>query len=244
MNRIIEKFEQNRFHFHKTTPLSGEVEIEVYGEASFERDETNQQGLAVVIRKIGSKRANLLSWKSNTADRMVWSTVAAQQALDRTVHIKEMLNDMGCKIKKVTTLTDNLSLRRVVYSGKTTKELRLRREEAAARDLLVFDQIRVRYVPTEKMLADPMTKSMKATELFQLGRMNNLDTIDEIDKDTVSASEMLEAEIQTPMLELSKRLQMIQEQYRRYHEHMQLKKTRRVRKHTTKAAVTGPIGKP
>ena len=181
---------------------------------------------------------------------MAWSTVAAetfalQQALDRTVHIKEMLSDMGCKIAKVTTLTDNLSLRRVLYSGKTTKELRLRREVAAARDLLVFDQIRVRYVPTEKMLADPMTKSMKASDLLQLGRMNNLESIDKFDNDAVSASEMLEAEIQIPMLELSKRFQKIQEQYRAQQQQNQTK-TRRVRKYNTKpqAATGGSASNP
>ncbi len=39
VNRIIEKFEKSRFHFHKITPLSDDIEKEVYGDASFEREE-------------------------------------------------------------------------------------------------------------------------------------------------------------------------------------------------------------
>ncbi len=113
---------------------------------------------------------------------------------------------------KVTTPTDKLSLRRILHSGKTTKELRLRREIAAARDLLMFDRIRVRFVPTEHMLAEPMTKSMKVSDLLHLGRMNNHEMIEHHDKNTVSVSEMIEAEIHITMPELSKRLESIQNQ--------------------------------
>ncbi len=144
MNKIIKKFNDKRFHFHKIAPLKGDIELEVHGDASFKKKETNQHGLVVIIRQNATQKANLISWKSNAADRTAWSTGAAetfalQQALDKTVYIKNMLMELNSKIIKTTAYTHNLSLRRVLYSGKATKELRLRREIAAARDLLTHD---------------------------------------------------------------------------------------------------------
>ncbi len=223
--------------FTFTPPLQKEIEIAVYGDASFKKDEVSQQGLVVTLRQTGSKKVNIISWKSSTTDRAAWSTVAAetfalQQALDRTIHVKNLLMEMGARVMKTTTLSDNLSLRRILYSGKSTKELRLRREVAAAGDLLTLDQIRVRYVPSEQMLADPMTETMTATNLLVAGRMNNLDRIDQWDKNVVSADEMLEAEIDIPMMELSKRLQCIQNQYNLWAMHH--RPTRRVGRKSTR----------
>ena len=174
--------------------------------------------LVVINRQSATQKANLISWKSNAADRTAGSTVAAetfvlQQALDKTVYIKNMLRELNAQVVRTTKFTDNLSLRRVLYSGKATKELRLRREIAAARDILTHDQIRVRHLPTNSMLADPMTKSMAADNLLKVGRMNNLDRVDHLDKEKVSAADMLEAELNIPMQELSVRLKMIQRQY-------------------------------
>ncbi len=126
-------------------------------------------------------KAALLSRKSNAADRMAWWTAAAetfplQQALDRPVHIENLPVEMDCVIVRVATITDNVSLR-ILYSGKTAKELRLRRELADARDLLMFDRIRVRFVPTDYIFADLKTKSMRASNFLQLGRMNILEKI-------------------------------------------------------------------
>ncbi len=78
------------------------------------------------------------------------------------------------------------------------------------------------------MLADPMTKSMAADSLLKVGRMNNLDRVDHLDKENVSAAGMLEAELNIPMLELSKRLESIQQQY--YLRMLKNLTTRRVRR--------------
>ncbi len=233
INKIIRKFNDNRFYFHKITPLKEDVEIEIYGEPSFKKEETNQQGLVVIIRLSATQKASLISRKSNTADRTAWSTVAAetfalQQVLDKTVYTKNMLKGFNKRIVRATAFTDNLSLRRVLYSRKATKELRLRREIAAARDLLTHDQIKVRHVPTDSMLADPMTESMAADNLLRVGRMNNLYRVDNLDKENVSAADMLEAELDIPMLELSKRLESIQQQYN--HQMLRNLTTRRVRR--------------
>ena len=72
MNKIIKKFNDKRFHFHKIAPLKGDIELEIYGDASFKKEETNQQGLVVIIRQNATQKANLISWKSNAADRTAW----------------------------------------------------------------------------------------------------------------------------------------------------------------------------
>ncbi len=63
------------------------------------------------------------------------------------------------------------------------------------------------------MLADPSTKSMTAESLLKVGSMNNLARVDHLDNENVSTADMLEAEIDIPMFELTKRLQNIQNQY-------------------------------
>ncbi len=47
--------------------------------------------------------------------------------------------------------------------------MRLRRENASTRDMIVRDGIQMRYVPSDRILADPLTKSMDGTKLLKNG---------------------------------------------------------------------------
>ena len=57
-----------------------------------------------------------------------------QKAIDKAVYLKGLMKEMGAPISKVTAITDNLSLRRVVYSGRPTQEERMKEEIAERRD--------------------------------------------------------------------------------------------------------------
>ena len=85
----------------------------------------------------------------------------SQITMDKAIHIENLCFELNCFIMRTIVLTDNLSLLRVVYSGRPTKEMRLRREKAAIRDIIVRDGIRLRHVPSNEMLAaDTLTKSV------------------------------------------------------------------------------------
>ena len=71
-------------------------------------------------------------------------TFVLQQALDKLVHIHAVLRELKVGIHKSTALTDNLSLRRCVYSGRPTKEERLKEEMAIVRDIITTGNKAVR----------------------------------------------------------------------------------------------------
>ncbi len=104
-----------------------------------------------------------MGWKSQKSDRRAWSTLAAethvmQNSLDKAIGIKTFLYQIGIIPKSTKVLTDNLSLKRVIYSGRQTQEMRLRREVAIIRDVAINDNVLIRFVTTDEMVADDLTK--------------------------------------------------------------------------------------
>ncbi len=86
-----------------------------------------------------------------------------------------------------------------MYSERT-KEMRLRREISSIRNMIVRDGIQLRHVPSEEMLADPLTKSMNGCKLLKIGGQNKLNRIEMHDsgktteKDLVEANRVIEME--------------------------------------------------
>ncbi len=82
----------------KIVPLRGLWDIEVYGDSSLSgANAPNHQGIVVVFKEMESENVNFVSWRSCTADRKAWSSLAGetfvlQQALDKLVHINAVEN--------------------------------------------------------------------------------------------------------------------------------------------------------
>ncbi len=74
--------------------------------------------------------------------------------MDKAIHLSDVLKQLRKEPIKVTVVTDNLSLRRCLYSGRPTKEERLQKEFAVIRDPMTTQDVRVRFVPGQVMLAD------------------------------------------------------------------------------------------
>ena len=124
VNAIISRLNKHSENFVMLKPLKGQLEVEVFGDSSF-RD-NNQQGIALAIRQAGTNICNLVEWKSQKSDRRAGSTLAAethvmQNALDKAIGIKTFLYQIGVVPKSSKVLTDNLSLKRVIYSGRRLK---------------------------------------------------------------------------------------------------------------------------
>ncbi len=160
-NKIIDYYHEHEDMNLIFQPLGGNLELEVYGDSASK--EHNHQDIVVVLRMSGQAIVNVLGWKSKRAERRAWSTLAAethvlQHALDKSIHIHEVLKQLRQPIIRATVLTDNLSLRRCLYSGRPSKEERLRKEFAAIRDLMGTEMKHVRFVPGDQMPADCLTK--------------------------------------------------------------------------------------
>ncbi len=160
INQIVPIFHRRSDNKIVIKPLGKSLTLEVYADSSFKYD--NQQLVVSILREEGTRNANMVGWKSQKSDRRAWSTLAAethamQVGLDRAIGLKTFLNEIGQNVKKTCVVTDNLSLQRVILSGRSTQEMRLRREISIIRDLMVTDDVTVSFVCTEKMLADDLT---------------------------------------------------------------------------------------
>ena len=181
--------------------------MEIYGDAAL--DEGNQQGQYTLIREAGTNRVNTIGWKSKMSERRAWSSLAAeaqamQGALDKAIHWQALRSEMNLPIRHVTVLTDNLSLRRVVHSGRPTQEQRLRRDIAIIRDMIIYNNIRVRFVKSEAMLADHLTKERNAQQIYDVLKMNTFDRIIKYDSGYITTSMIRDVAIDIPLKEHEK----------------------------------------
>ncbi len=146
----------------------------------------------VCLRKTGATEMNVVAWKSKKAERKSWSTLAAethglQVAMDKAIHLNNVMEELGVRPLKVTVVTDNLSLRRCLYSGRPTKEERLRKDIAVVRDLMTTQDIRVRFVPGHVMLADCLTKVLcKENTLVTTLKEGHFPSLDEYDSEEIT----------------------------------------------------------
>ena len=114
---------------------------------------------------------------------MVAEAHAMQVGLDRAIGIKTFLMGIGQKLLQTCIVTENLSLQKVILAGRSTQEMRLRREIFIIRDLMVTDNIIEAFVSTDKMLADDLTKKTSGEKLMELIIKNSVKMIGEKVKD-------------------------------------------------------------
>ena len=148
-NTAVQRFKDNRHSILKLVPLRGRIEVEAYGDSAFAAD-NNQIGVCLVLRQSGSSKVNLIAWRSCKSDRRAWSTLAAethamQMAMDRAIGLKYLLHELGVTAKETTVLIDNLNLKKVLYSGRSPAEARLRKEMGILRDMMGQERIKVRF---------------------------------------------------------------------------------------------------
>ncbi len=197
-NGLIDRYHANRGLKLVIQPLGINWELEVFGDSAFKQ--SNQQGVVVCLRRGGGTEMNVVSWKSKKAERKSWSTLAAethvlQVAMDKAIHVQHVLRQMRLEPRKTTVVTDNLSLRRCLYSGRPTKEERLRKEFAVARDMMTVYDVRVRFVPGHVMLADCLTKVLsKENHLIITMREGHFPELSEYDAEEVTDEMMKRAE--------------------------------------------------
>ncbi len=202
INAIISKFtkyRQNRLSFQ---PLNKPVRMEIYAGTSL--DGENQQGLLTLMRSKDTDAVNIISWKSKMSERKAWSTLSGearvmQHAIDKAAHLKALSKELGFKVMKTTVLTDNLSLRRVIQSGRPTQEQGLRKDVAIIRDQIVYNENEVRFVKSPAMLADHLTQERTGDQLYSILKNNRFLEIKKFDAKQVTPKATTDAAIVIPL---------------------------------------------
>ena len=126
------------------------------------------------------------------SERKAWPTLSGEarvmeQAIDKAIHLKALSEKLGLSVQKTTVLTDNLSLRRVIQSGRPTQQQSLRRDIAVLRDQIVYNNVEVRFVKSPAMLANHMTKERSGEQSYTVLEENRFQQIEKLDKGSVSA---------------------------------------------------------
>ncbi len=121
-----------------------------------------------------------------------------QHAIDKAAGMKIFLTEMGVNVAATRVLTDNLSLKKVLYSGKTTLEMRLRRDMAVIRDLFVIEDIEISHKDTRHMIADDLTKKTTGQLIREVAIDNNLPGYTEYDLEGNEPGDMTQADIDIP----------------------------------------------
>ncbi len=202
INAIISKFakyRQNRLSFQ---PLDKPLRMEIYGDISL--DGENQQRLLTLMRSKATVTVNIVSWRSKISERKAWSTLPGearvmQHAIDKAAHLKALSIELGFALAKTTVLTDNLSLRRVIQSGRPTQEQGLRRDVAIIRDQIIYNEIEVRFVKSPAMLADHRTKERSGEQLYSILKDNKFMEIERFDAKQVTAKAIKDSAIDIPL---------------------------------------------
>ena len=172
-----------------------EAELWLYTDASFGNlndgvDSTGAYILLLVNPKNGSCAP--LDWKSNKVKRVVTSTLAAETlslyaGLDAAIAMREQLQAMlGIDHNLfIRALVDNKSTVDTIHAAiSLTTEKRLRKEIGAIKQMLKDNQLKqVKWVPTQHMLCDALTKkgvnSLRLMKAMQTGKLDQ-DYIDSV----------------------------------------------------------------
>ena len=179
-NKMIRKFWYEKFSL-RFPDLGGSEHWRVacFVDASFNggNDGCSHGGHIVFAANWVSGACSLLSWKSNKLKRVARSTLAAEaiacvDGIDHTLVIANLIAEQrGHKIP-VVVFTDSASLVDTVYSSRNVLERRLRVDIAFLRELILEKSIDVlRWVPTDKQLADCLTKTSAKASQFLLNVM-------------------------------------------------------------------------
>ena len=187
----VKKCKQNYLRFAKLGNIS-ELTVKVYADASFgNRDEGTRstEGRIVLLQNAEKDVVNISGWKTKKISRVCRSVKAAEtraleNAIDDAVNtarvIKEIytgkINLRNPEQIPVDAFTDSKSLWESIHNSRQCEEKMLRNCIANIKEMKQLGYLRsVTWVPTNKQLADCMTKqNNKADWLLSVSTSNKI----------------------------------------------------------------------
>ena len=194
INRVVRRAKntKNVLRFTKLGNMS-DLSVRVYADASFGNQADKVRSTAGRVILIENKKTGLLSvvsWKTKKIGRVCRSvksaeTRALEEALDDGVNIARLVAEIyngKINLKEpaqlpVEAFTDSKSLWESLHNTRQCEEKILRNSIAGMKELFDLKMVKdVNWVPTQKQLADCMTKQGKnAGWLLSVGSRNNLE---------------------------------------------------------------------
>ena len=194
MNRLVtkaKKYNNNILRFTKIGNIS-ELTVKVYADASYgNRDNGTRstEGKVVLLQNTENENVNISGWKTKKISRVCRSVKAAEtraleNGIDDAVNTARVLKEMYTgKINlrnpeqiPVEAVTDSKSLWESIHNSRQCEEKMLRNSIANIKEMKTLGYIRsIFWVPTNKQLADCMTKeNKKADWLLSVASFNKL----------------------------------------------------------------------
>ena len=148
--------------------LTGKLVIEIYNDAGFRNlpDQISSGRGHVIFLKGENERYSPLAWNSNKIKRVVSSTIAAEAlsmraALDHGFFLRALLAEiLGINMLeiKIISNTDSNNLFSAIRSIRLVEDKKLRLDIAQIQESVAKENIEVKWVEGNKMLADCLTK--------------------------------------------------------------------------------------
>ena len=195
INRVISnaKLKDSKLRFVKLGELV-DLEVKVYADASFCNQEgsiKSTAGRVILLQNPKTNMSNIVSWKTKKINRVCRSvktseTRAMDDAIDEGIHtariIKEIYNGSinlrNPEQVPVSAYTDSKSLWESLHNSRQCEERLLRNTVALLKELMQNKMVKsIQWVPTDKQLADCMTKKGskdKANWLLDVAKTNYL----------------------------------------------------------------------
>jgi hypothetical protein len=161
--------------------LGGGDQYRVASDASFadnSLDRKSSQGYAITLF------GGIIAWRASKQDTVTTSTTEAEllalaQAAKEGMFVQRLLNDMSVKLDDnlITLECDNAQTIRLVQSAVTTLQTKLRHVDIHnhwLRQEAQQGRIRVEYMPSNKMIADGLTKALSVDKHQGFVTMLNL----------------------------------------------------------------------
>ena len=166
-NKLIRKAKSQPFPL--TFPRNfdfGSCYIIAYGDASFANlPDSGSQGGHIVFLADASGKFCPITWQSKRLQRVVSSTIAAEclavtKAAQASVHLRELLHEVLPNVlPTIHVYSDNKSLIESVHSSTSVDDKHLQINISVLRDMLKHELKELRWLPSDKNLADCLTKS-------------------------------------------------------------------------------------
>ena len=186
MNKLVKKAKATDIEL-KIPKLNNleNAKLLVFSDASFGNVSNGGSQAGYVVLVVDDERnCVVIHWGSHRIKRVVRSVLAAEtmamsDAVDMAYVINVMLSDMifsdGRRLK-IVCYTDSHSLSDAIRTSNTTKEKRLLIDIAALREAKDKEEIEVKWIETQKNIANPLTK--KTPDSTSLMRVLNEGRID------------------------------------------------------------------
>ena len=193
LNKIVRKAKDTKsvLRFGRLGDIN-EVTVKVYADASFgNQDEGTRStaGRVVLLEHKENASVNIASWKTKKIARVCRSVKAAEtraleDAIDDAVNSARLIKEIYSgyiDLKNpaqvpVEAITDCKSLWESIHNSKQCEEKILRNSIAGIKELIDLNMLKsVQWVPTDKQLADALTKKgKKADWLLSVASTNKL----------------------------------------------------------------------